>query len=148
MTSKLERARHTIANMRARSDEAVANGVTTGVTVLAAGGMSYANARFADDGRLKVAGVDADLGLGLLFTALGFAGLGASKSGKSEMTSLVLHGLGNGFLSTYAVYKAAEMGRDAKMHASGRVEPSKLASGSQRIPHMGIYGRAAAEGRV
>jgi len=146
-TSKLERARNALKNARERSEEAVANGVTSLVTVGAAGAMSYANVRFGEAGRLKVAGIDADLAGGLLFHALGFAGLGAARSGRAQMATMVMHGLGNGLLSSYAVFKAAEIA-DA-VDPSPQRAAGKLPDGQRGIPGMSsAYSRAAAEGRV
>lgn len=146
-TSKLERARNALKNARERSEEAVANGVTSLVTVGSAGAMSYANVRFGDEnGRLKVAGIDADLAGGLLFHALGFAGLGAARSGRAQMATMVMHGVGNGLLSSYAVFKAAEIAGNSR--TTGIARPEQLASG-MRAPIMNnAFSRARAEGRV
>jgi len=150
MTSKLERARNAVKNMKERSDEAVSNAVTSAVTVAAAGGMAYANVRFGDDDRLKVAGIDADLAGGLLFHALGFAGLGQARSGRAQMGSAVMHALGNGLLSCYAVNKAMEIAVNAGYQGAGTG-----AAGRRQMPgrqpnymHQNIYARASAEGRV
>lgn len=147
-TSKLERARNALKNARERSEEAIANGVTSLVTVGAAGAMSYANVRFGDaNGRLKVAGIDADLAGGLLFHALGFAGLGAARSGRAQMATMVMHGLGNGLLSSYAVFKAAEIAGQAKTSAQGMAHPSQLRERRQPIMNT-AFGRAHAQGVV
>lgn len=146
-TSKLERARNALKNARERSEEAVANGVTSLVTVGSAGAMAYANVRFGDDtGRLKVAGIDADLAGGLLFHALGFAGLGAARSGRAQMATMVMHGLGNGLLSSYAVFKAAEIA--GAVDASPQRAAGRLPSPARNAPPMNAYSRAVAEGRV
>lgn len=147
-TSKLERARNALKNARERSEEAVANGVTSLVTVGSAGAMAYANMRFGDEsGRLKVAGVDADLAGGLLFHALGFAGLGVARSGRAQMATMVMHGLGNGLLSCYAVFKATEIA-EGSTSTSGRA-PGQLPQ-NRRVPNAGssIFSRTVSEGRV
>lgn len=146
MTSKLERARNALKNARERSEEAVANGVTSLVTVGSAGLMSYLNVKFGDENqRIKFAGIDADLAAGLLFNALGFAGLGAARSGKAEMATMLLHAVGNGALSSYAVFKAAEIADTTSSGMAPRQMP-----GRTRAPAYGgsAFSRAAAESRV
>lgn len=145
-TSKLERARNALKNYRERSEEAVANGVTSLVTVGAAGTMSYINVRFGENDRLKVAGIDADLAGGLLFHALGFAALGGSNSGRAQMATMVMHGLGNGLLSCYAVNKAAEIAASSGTGTAGR--PRQLQNDA-RVPFAGsAFSNAVAQGRV
>lgn len=147
MTSKLEAARNRLRNLRERSDEAVANGVTSLVTVAAAGGMAYANVKWPSEGesRMKFAGIDVDLAGGLLFNALGFAGLGASSSGKSQMTSMLLHAVGNGLLSSYAVDKAQEMAVNSTGAAG--YAPRQMGT-SGRPAYQSSFSRAREESRV
>lgn len=147
-TSKLERARTALKNVRQRGEEAVANGVTSLVTVGAAGAMSYANVRFGDaNGRLKIAGVDADLAGGLLLHALGFAGLGAANSGRAQMATMVMHGAGNGLLSSYAVFKMAEIASQQSKQA-GSANPDQLMPGVRQPIQNNAFSRAHAAGRV
>lgn len=138
MASKLARAQAALRNARERSEEAVAHGVGALVTVGSAGAMAYANARFGDQGRLKVAGIDADLAGGLLFSALGFASMGSAKSGRAEMATMMFHSIGNGLLATYAVEKATELAVEARQRASaaGMAGPRQVAA-AQRVPFAG-----------
>lgn len=144
-TSKLERARNALKNARERSEEAVANGLTSVLTVGTAGAMGYANIRFGENDRLKVAGIDADLAGGLLFHALGFAGLGAARSGRAQMATMAMHAVGNGMLCSYAIAKASEIAVNSNQGAAGmRQMPGRQPS----YMHQNIYARASAEGRV
>lgn len=144
-TSKLERARNALKNARERSEEAVANGMTSLLTVGTAGAMGYANIRFGENDRLKVAGIDADLAGGLLFHALGFAGLGAARSGRAAMATMAMHAVGNGMLSSYAIAKASEIAVNSQTSAQGRAQ---VGPRQPAYAHQSVYARAAQEGRV
>lgn len=148
MTTKLEAARNRLRNLREKSEDAVAQGVTSLVTVGSAGLMSYLNVKFGDeDQRIKFAGIDADLAAGLGLNALAFAGMFGANSGKSSMATMLLHSMGNGALASYAVFKAAEIA-DASNTSAGREVPRQMNGTERRTPFRSAFSEARAQGRV
>lgn len=147
--SKLENARARLKNYRERSEEAVATVVSSAVTVGSCALMSYANVKFGDaNGRLQVAGIDVDLGAGLLLSLLSLASLGSAKSGKSEMATMVLGAAGNGLLCTYTANKMTEI---ATQNSSAQGVPRQMNAAGMRThaPAVGgVLSRAAAEGAL
>lgn len=100
--------------------------VLQAITVVGvAGTMSYMNARHAAAGRqaYEVAGVPADLALGVLFSGLAITGYFGDHAKHA-------HNVGNGFLVAYACRMGTMWGAAAKSQLSGMQPPRAIAAPS------------------
>ena len=85
--------------------------IKTGLVVGATGGMSYANARYGENGVYQLAGVPVDLAGGLLLSALSFVDV----LGRYDEFG---HALGSGMLGAYAARLGTQWGTEHKVHAA------------------------------
>lgn len=98
--------------------------VLQAITVIGvAGTMSYMNARHAGPGRqaYEVAGVPADLALGVLFSGLAVTGYFGDHAKHA-------HNVGNGFLTAYACRMGTMWGAASKSQQLGSAPPKTFAA--------------------
>lgn len=134
-----QNAKARMHRIREKTEEATEAAIGTVVTVGTATGFSYARARLGDNGRILLAGVDADLlaGLGLHVVAF-FGGFGKYSS--------VGHSAGNGALACYGVHKGFELGAEAKDKAAGFAPGPRQVTAGHQVPMGSAFERAMAGG--
>lgn len=100
------------AGLRGHAERVAGEAIKTGLVVISAGGMAYANARLSPAGQshVEIGGVPVDLAGGLALSALSFMDV----LGRFDEFG---HALGSGMLAAYAVRMGAQYGAEAKLHA-------------------------------
>jgi hypothetical protein len=107
----LARAKNAMGKVREKAEEAIGHGIEVAEVGGTAFGFGYANAKWGDDGELKMFGGPVDLGVGIALTGVAmFGGLGRYAE----------HGVnvGAGAIAAYAYRTGYQLGAESNDSAS------------------------------
>ena len=113
----VDKAREKMARIREHAEEAIGTGIQIAEVGGTAFGFGYANARWGQNGEVKVMGVPADLGVAVALHGVAFMG-GLGKYSEHG------HNVGSGALASYAYRMGTQLGTTAAQHAG--VQPASF----------------------
>lgn len=119
--SKLQNAQGRLASVKEKAIETAGHALQAAEVGGTAFGMAYSNERFGN-GELKIMGIPADLGAGVLLHGVALLG-GLGKYGEHG------HNVADGLIASFAVRKGAAMGAQAR--TSSGFQPAAAFAGFQ-----------------
>ena len=120
---RLERAKHTVARVREKTEEAIGQGIQVAEVAGTAVTFGWANARFGDaDGEMKLFGIPLDLATGLGLTGMAMFG-GFGRYGEHAVN------VGAGAIASYAYRTGYQLGSETQGASSSR--PARFSHGAQ-----------------
>lgn len=144
MKEYVERARDKMASLREKTEGIIDTGIAAAEVSGTAFAFGYANARWGENGELKVGGLPVDLGAAVALHGIAFMG-GLGKHAEHG------HNVGTGALASYTYRLGTQLGAEAKTVAE-RGDAKQLGSGDAKktayIPGGQQYATAGEPGGV